>query len=170
MLLKRHRDMMYEKDEINCAPISIILTTLSAHAYNGERDIADALYSILGNMDRFVFRDDRRRAIIPNPADPLENFADKWEDNPEREQAFYAWLEQARADFAAVARQSSVKDMSKSLSDHMGTELAESAASRASGNSGSLLRGASAAAPAAAASTPSFANTPSVPSKPKGFA
>lgn len=170
MLLKRHRDMMYEKDKINCAPISIIITTLSAHAYNGERDIADALYSILGNMDRFVMRDDRRRAIIPNPADPLENFADKWEKNPDRERAFYAWLEQARADFAAVARQSSVKDMSKGLSNHMGTELAESAASRASGSSGSLLRGASAAVPAAAASTPSFANTPSVPSKPKGFA
>ena len=170
MLLKRHRDMMYEKDEINCAPISIILTTLSAHAYNGERDIADALYSILRDMDQFIFRDDRRRAIIPNPADPLENFADKWEENPEREEAFYEWLEQARADFAAIASQSDVNDMSKRLSDHMGTEIAESAASRASGRSGSLLRGASSVAPLAASSTPSFANTPSVPSKPKGFA
>lgn len=170
MLLKRHRDMMYEKSEINCAPISIILTTLSAHAYNGERDIADALFSILNNMDGFILRDDRRRAIIPNPADPLENFADKWEKNPERERAFYDWLAQARADFAAIAGQDNVKDMSKRLSDHMGTDLAESAAARASGSTGSLLRGATAAAPAVAASTPSFANTPSVPSKPKGFA
>ncbi len=169
MLLKRHRDMMYEKDEINCAPISIILTTLSSHAYNGERDVADALLSILSDMDRFVLRDDKRKAIIPNPTDPLENFADKWEKNPEREDAFYQWLEQARADFATIARQTDLQNMSETISDHIGTELAKNAADRAGRASGSLLHSAMAAA-AASASTPTFANKPGVPSKPKGFA
>lgn len=46
MILKRHRDGMFASryDE---RPISVIITTLAAHAYNGEEKIADALYSIL---------------------------------------------------------------------------------------------------------------------------
>lgn len=46
MILKRHRDIMYIKDELNCCPISIIITTLAAHAYGGEAEIADALLSM----------------------------------------------------------------------------------------------------------------------------
>lgn len=46
MILKRHRDIMFaaRSDE---RPISIIVTTLGAHAYNGEVKISDALFSIL---------------------------------------------------------------------------------------------------------------------------
>ena len=87
MILKRHRDGMFEKryDE---RPISIIITTLAAHAYNGEDKIADALYSILARMDSFI-KYDGYRYIISNPSDPFENFADKWPQHPEREAAFF---------------------------------------------------------------------------------
>ena len=168
MILKRHRDMMYEKDEINCRPISIIITTLAAHAYEGEEDVIDALMSILSGMDRHIERDGNNQARIRNPSDPLENFADKWAEYPERERSFYDWLRQAREDFAHIAALDSPELITEALSPHIGVELAKRAETRAVGGTGSLLRRPTVAGTAAAA--PSFGNVPRVPSKPKGFA
>lgn len=168
MILKRHRDMMFEKDEINCCPISIIITTLAAHAYQGEEGVSDALYSILSRMDSFIERDARNEAIVRNPTDPMENFADKWSEFPERERSFYQWLEQARADFARIASMSNANQITEALSPHVGVDLAKRAEGRAGGGFGPLLRGATAASSAAGA--PAFGSVPRVPSKPKGFA
>ena len=167
MILKRHRDMMFEKDQTNCCPISIIITTLAAHAYNSEEDIADALYSILTNMERFIERDADRRAIIRNPSDAMENFADKWAEFPERERSFYTWLRQAREDFSRIAAMDNRKMITETLSPHLGVELAKRAENRAGSGAGPLLRGATGASAGAAA--PSFGAVPRVPSKPKGF-
>ena len=95
-LFKRHRDVMFNGAED--APISIIITTLSAHAYNGEQTITDALYSILKKMDSFI---ENRKGVqwVANPVNPKENFADKWAENSEKEKKFRAWLERARRDF-----------------------------------------------------------------------
>ena len=168
MLLKRHRDMMFETDEINCRPISIIITTLAAHAYQGEDTIPDTLYSILSGMESHIERDDWARAVIRNPSDPMENFADKWAEYPEREQSFYTWLHQAREDFSRIAGLDNAVVIREALSKHVGTELAKRAEDRVRRPSGSLLRGATAAA--AASSTPAFGSVPRVPSKPQGFA
>lgn len=169
MILKRHRDIMYVKDEFNCCPISIIITTLAAHAYQGEEEIADALLSILSGMEAYIARDTRGRAVIANPSDPLENFADKWAEFPERERAFYAWLRQAQRDFAHAASLADRHSITDSLSPHLGQELAKRAADRSASKPAGLLRGATAAA-AGALSTPSFSNTARTPTKPQGFA
>lgn len=55
MILKRHRDQMFE-DRYDERPISVILTTLAAHAYKGDLTIGMALLSILTRMDRFIER------------------------------------------------------------------------------------------------------------------
>lgn len=166
MILKRHRDIMFQDDEIHCCPISIIITTLSAHAYNGEEDIAEALLSILSGMDHYIQRDERGRAWIRNPSDPMENFADKWAEYPARERAFYNWLAQARDDFRRIANMEGRTLIAEALTPRMGAELAKRAEGRL-GGTGALLRGATSAA---ASSTPSFGSTPRVPSTPKGFA
>lgn len=169
MILKRHRDIMYVKDEVNCCPISIIITTLAAHAYRGEEEIADALLSILSGMEAYISRDAQGRAIIANPSDPLENFADKWAEFPERERAFYAWLRQAQRDFVHAASLADRHSIGSSLSPHVGQELAKRAADRSATKPSGLLRTASGAA-ASALSTPSFGNTARTPTKPQGFA
>lgn len=167
MILKRHRDIMFQDDQTNCCPISIIITTLAAHAYNGEEEIAEALFSILSGMERHILRDGNRRAWISNPSDPLENFADKWSEHPERETAFFQWLRQAQADFLRIAQLNTQEAITETLSPRVGQELAKRAGNRARTGSGSLLRGATAAT---ASSSPSFGTVPRVPSKPKGFA
>lgn len=164
MILKRHRDGMFE-DRYDERPISIIITTLAAHAYEGEERIADALYAILSRMDQFIEMD-AQRCIIPNPSDPFENFADKWPQHPERQRALFEWLEQARRDFGALANQIERRRLVESVQPRMGA-VAERAAARLTQPPASMLRPAAAvAAPAA----PVFPNTRREPTSPKGFA
>jgi Second Messenger Oligonucleotide or Dinucleotide Synthetase domain len=166
MVLKRHRDNMFAGDP-DVKPISIIITTLAAHAYGEEDRIADALFSILTVMDRYI-RHDGGKFIIPNPTDPLENFADKWAENLRKAEAFFRWLQQAREDFERAGRATTLRAMNEAVSARMGTALTDRAVKKISGTGGGLLRPAS-IAPVAAA-VPTFGNTPRVPTKPKGFA
>jgi hypothetical protein len=170
MILKRHRDIMFVNDDTNCCPISIIITTLAAHSYQGEEKIADSLLSILSRMDQFI-QWDGAKYVIPNPTDPLENFADKWEQYPERARVFFRWLDQARQDFRTAAQLTQRTQLSDALSTRIGPELAKRAEARLgrqSAPSPSLLRPATVAA--AAAATPSFGQAPRIPTKPQGFA
>ena len=94
-LLKRHRDKMFDGD--NDKPISIIITTLATRVYNEERNIYLALKHIAENMgNRIEDRDGVK--WVPNPVNESENFADRWPQNPEKQQNFYKWLEQLQKD------------------------------------------------------------------------
>lgn len=167
MILKRHRDGMFEAryDE---RPISIIITTLAAHAYNGEERISDALYSILAGMDQYI-EWDGQTCIIRNPTDPFENFADKWPSHPERQRAFFEWLAQARHDFGQLASQMEQRRLIESIKPRMGA-VAERAAARLDPPPSSMLRPAAAAAVIGTSSAPAFPNARREPTSPKGFA
>jgi hypothetical protein len=163
MILKRHRDWRFANDLKN-KPISIILTTLAAHAYQSEPTIGRALISILKNMDSFI-KVSNGKYVIENPSDPLENFADKWAEFPERAQSFFDWLKAAREDFTRVAIQIDRKQISEGIEKSFGKSLIERATRRLGGSS-SLLMGAT----AAPASGYAFENKARVPSNPSGFA
>lgn len=102
-ILKRHRDIMFGGDE--CKPISIIITTLAAKAYNKETDLITAINNVLAGMERYIvikFSPEHSRNVdwISNPVNDCENFADRWVLEPERRDRFYDWLEKAKSDFA----------------------------------------------------------------------
>ena len=101
-LLKRHRDTMF-KDNEDSKPISVIITTLAANAYNGESDLASALTNILSRMGDYI---NGAVPLVPNPVNPAEDFADKWYDAESAKyklkENFDRWLYQARADFKAL--------------------------------------------------------------------
>lgn len=97
-ILKRHRDVMFQ-DFPDLRPPSIIITTLAAQAYNGERTVEEALGNILREMKRYVGRKGPR---VPNPVDPEEDFADAWQEDPKLEENFWRWLEQAQNFFGAI--------------------------------------------------------------------
>jgi hypothetical protein len=96
--LKRHRDVMFY-DSPEPKPISMVITNLSAHAYGGESDLWSALRTIVQNMPRYV---NPRRPRIPNPADPREDYADKWAENPALEESFWTWHAQVSADLETL--------------------------------------------------------------------
>jgi Adenylyl/Guanylyl and SMODS C-terminal sensor domain len=89
------------KDRPDEKPISVIISTLAAKAYGSEATISAALGAILHNMRGHI---ENRNGVfwIPNPTDPKENFADRWQAHPERQAAFFQWVEGAEADFASV--------------------------------------------------------------------
>jgi hypothetical protein len=93
-ILKRHRDVMFRTNP-RSAPISMIITNLAAHAYAGESSLYMALTNIVEKMAHFV-RPERPR--VPNPANPAEDYADKWSLDPKLERYFWQWHTQVRAD------------------------------------------------------------------------
>lgn len=112
-ILKRHRDIRFIK-EPEKKPISIIITTLAARAYENEVNVLDALINILERMPNFILRQDGV-VWIPNPVNPLENFADRWREQPEREEIFMSWLDQVRADLQLGLQQRSIPDAGEAL-------------------------------------------------------
>lgn len=99
-LLKRHRDIYFQTDPEH-KPVSIIITTLAAKAYNNQLNIVDALTKILDGMPKYIERINDKWWVV-NPVDPDENFADKWNEKPELEKVFRVWLRKAYEDFSLV--------------------------------------------------------------------
>jgi hypothetical protein len=104
-ILKRHRDIMFDGDEDK--PISIIITTLTALAYRKETNILLGLSNVLARFEEHIeSRWDAKRLKyikwISNPVNDQENFADKWPEEPQREQKFYRWLNQVKKDIQNV--------------------------------------------------------------------
>jgi Cyclic GMP-AMP synthase DncV-like, nucleotidyltransferase domain len=98
-LLKRHRDVMFQENQ-ELAPISMIVTNLSANAYEGETDLATALVTIVEKMPSVVQASPRPR--VPNPADPAEDYADKWSKDARLEQNFWRWHMTVAADLSTL--------------------------------------------------------------------
>lgn len=99
-ILKRHRDMMFKDDTENCAPISIIITTIAAQLYQNEDNIYDALKAFLEGAKPYIDSCKKNgKYYIENPSytgEEKENFAEKWNDHPNRADAFFEWIEQAK--------------------------------------------------------------------------
>jgi hypothetical protein len=114
-ILKRHRDVMYRGDT-DSQPISVIITTLAALAYRGESDLEETLAGVLERMEGFVRATVPR---VPNPVNPEEDFADKWDDptyaHLHLEHNFRGWLAQAQADFAALRRAATAPQLQATL-------------------------------------------------------
>ena len=121
-LLKRHRDVMFANDNSGDKPISIIITTVAANLYNEEDNILDALNNILSNSIKWI-EDNKKDGeyYIENPSSKGENFADKWNEHPERAKAFYAWIRQATKDLIdAKVYENNRIDMGKHVSTVFG--------------------------------------------------
>ena len=132
-ILKRHRDVMF-RDDPDGKPISIIITTLSALAYEGERRVSEALDGVLTRMMNHVRASKPR---VPNPVNPGEDFADKWATNPKLEQNFRDWHAQASTDLRALASARDAAQLGRRLADEFGLAISdEEARALAAGPSG----------------------------------
>lgn len=104
-LLKRHRDVMFERSP-DSKPISAIITTIAASSYRAGEDLAQTMTTVLRALD--AFRRSNSNEVL-NPANPKENFADKWgmpeyaKDNLKR--SFHDWVEQVIADFTRYTQE-----------------------------------------------------------------
>ena len=122
-LLKWHRDHRFQKNP-DSKPISVIITTLAAHSYGGEPEVESALENVLSRMASFVRSTTPR---VPNPINPVEDFADKWGDSAYAhlalEENFWRWLQWAKEDFGVIATTADPLLLEKVASNSFGTSL-----------------------------------------------
>ncbi len=113
-LMKRHRDVAF--DGRDGAPISMIITTICAHLYRGGGILPtvrnfveyvasrheEALKGVELVADDIL---DYRRGcwVVRNPAEPAENFAERWEHNRVLAENFFSWVYQLRRDLTAYS-------------------------------------------------------------------
>ena len=127
-ILKRHRDIMFGDDDDR--PISIIITTLAARAYSEEDNLYNALKNILDKMGSFIRVIDGI-SIVENPVNPLENFADKWTEHPQRESNFKAWLLKAKEDIYELVMNNGFKNSINNLREVFGKRIVNEALNKA---------------------------------------
>lgn len=124
-ILKRHRDIMFQKKSDD-KPISIIISTLAGHAYNNESDLLDTLQNLVKDMPLYV-QNINGVILIPNPVNPLENFADKWQEHPQRKQNFYKWLQQMQEDLDKALELDDIPGVGESLKPRLGERVVNEA-------------------------------------------
>jgi hypothetical protein len=132
-ILKRHRDVYFQNDLGN-RPVSIIITTLAAHAYRNQAETVDALIDVVKTMSNYI-ETRNGKWWVQNPVEPDENFAERWNEYPERRLAFFRWLEQAHNDFVAAAGHADLRKVAESLAPALGrTTMTKAAASMGLGS------------------------------------
>ena len=94
-LIKRWRDIHYAVVPYP-APISIVLTTLAASIYRGERTVSEAIASVLHGVLEAVQTAEAtgRRLKVLNPSNILEDLSERWGEDDEAYWGFKAGIQQ----------------------------------------------------------------------------
>ena len=131
-LLKRHRDIYFQHITEEVAPISIVITTLAAKSYeycvgmftfNTELDV---LVETVRSMPRFIEQrlvNGRQEYWVSNETTEGENFADRWNTQPARVQAFFAWHAKALSDFEKAASLEGLDRITLNLEESFGATV-----------------------------------------------
>ena len=132
-ILKRHRDVRYNGDDDK--PISVIITTLAAKAYDNEADLYDAIMNIVPGMRDHI---KQRDGVwwIDNPVNPLENFADKWEEHPRKAKLFFEWLGALEAEYRRIVTDEGFQKVGSYLAESYGQRDADEAMKKYTKNLG----------------------------------
>lgn len=149
-LLKRHRDVWCKDEKLK--PISIIISTLAAQAYNHSVNLIEAVLTILEKMPTKI---NNRRPYVPNPVNPSEDFADKWSKKPALRKAFEDWVEQASLDFWNLKSCKNANELEQLLQKYFSIKAADELAN-------SILPKEPVAASSKTYSGPTVAVTPTV--------
>jgi hypothetical protein len=126
---KRHRDIHFEKLDPDLRPISVVITTLAAKSYahcvatleyDNELDV---LSDVVRLMPMFIEErqvQGQKQWFIWNETTAGENFAEKWNSDPSRAEAFFDWHAQATADLDRLAVAEGLDRLTKSLRESFG--------------------------------------------------
>ena len=145
-IMKRHRDLSFNSGTKNeFMPISIIITTLAAHLYSREPDVFSALTGIVSKLSAYaglvdngavdgtlvpgnlIARTPDGKWYIENPADPAENFADRWhEKNHARARAFFSWVKALKVDLVDILTSGRLETVRRRLTAVLGASVVSS--------------------------------------------
>lgn len=133
-LCKRHRDIRFANKDSCLAPISIIITTLLAWSYEEcvrSRDYdhdLDVLMEAVKGMPNFIqvtYVAGQKVYVIPNETTAGENFAEKWNEDPRRADAFYEWHEDLVESLESFVMAEGEDSVSARLSEAFGSSVVD---------------------------------------------
>lgn len=133
-LFKRHRDVIFrQRDDKEFAPISVLITTLAARAYEEMAysqevfgSYVDAMLGIAQGMHRHIQIDSLGKYVVSNRTlpDGQENFAERWNDDQgERYQAFNKWALQLAQDLEEVVQHTDPEQAARTLAAKLSIPL-----------------------------------------------
>lgn len=131
-ILKRHRDVHFLEVVEEIAPISIIITTLAAQSYeycvksfvfDSELDVLIATVRLMPHFIDKPVVNGRRVYVVTNETTVGENFAERWNTEPARVAAFYAWHTKALADLEALPDLQGIDVIGRSLESSLGSSV-----------------------------------------------
>lgn len=127
-LVKRHRDIYFNNnDDNNNKPASVIITTVSAVSYNNEVNLYETFNKLTDSLVTIDLYKKNNEYKIINPSDPLENFADKWNENKELILAFKNWTNKLSEDFDKIQHMNEYSEIKEYLKEIFGTKVVEAA-------------------------------------------
>jgi hypothetical protein len=126
-VVKVHRNHYFAADDPHRPP-SILITTLAARAYRGERQLVEGVMNAASRMPDLVERDGDGYVVL-NPVQDRENFADMW--TPTAAAQFFEWMSDLQATLAeALSTRSGVQAAVAILEQKFGVGPVQKSASR----------------------------------------
>lgn len=117
-LIKRYRDIYFEKDPDN-ATASIILTTLSGQYYNGEGTIYETVNNIVTKMHNAA-KAGIHAFSVSNPVNNDEDFADKWKQEPILFDSFLEFVADLKTAWENLKLEADITDSEQQLKNLFG--------------------------------------------------
>jgi hypothetical protein len=118
---------MYFRPAPDSRPVSIILTTLAARSYRNQPGIYEAFVEIVRDMPKFIELRSGRWWVA-NPVEPEENFADKWNESPDRRENFLRWIRKVQTDFSELGNRHTLNEAVDAMSPWIGGQIMAKAA------------------------------------------
>ena len=117
-LIKRWRDLYYERSGV--APISVVLTTLTATHYHGETSVSEALSNVLVGIEAAIEAAEAsgQRIVVLNPSNTAEDLSERWDAGDGSYEAFAEGLRDFRQSWSSLVEKGG--DISTGLVDLFG--------------------------------------------------
>lgn len=135
-ILKRHRDVAFEKKDPALAPLSVIITQLAARSYEYccKKWTFDNEFDLLLHVVKFMPMFIDKRALggrthyfVWNETTSGENFAEKWNIEAARADAFYWWQRKAETDLGRLIEMDGLDELVGELRHSLGDGVVEKA-------------------------------------------
>nr|WP_231687675.1 hypothetical protein [Bacillus sp. CHD6a] len=121
-LIKRYRDIYFEND-LEFAPISIVLTTLAGMYYNGEVSVNEAIDCILEKIILNIPQVGRMKVF--NPTNKKEELSERWEGQPDLYERFLDFIHDFKQHWNKLNKLEGIKDVTTELKLMFGETIIE---------------------------------------------
>ncbi|UAL49801.1 nucleotidyltransferase (plasmid) [Sutcliffiella horikoshii] len=121
-LIKRYRDIYFE-DDLEFAPISIVLTTFAGMYYNGEVSVNEAIDGILEKVILNIPQDGRLKVF--NPTNKEEELSERWEGRPDLYEKFLDFIRDFKQHWNKLNKLEGIKDVATELKLMFGETIIE---------------------------------------------